>query len=807
MKKPALLVLAIMLVPAIPAFADPVVGINGSGAVKFGNASALTCDATTEGSLRYDAGGDLWQYCDSVTWRDLASGAGGLFEDVSGTGAGPIRATSGVVDYATADFVFGSPSLDDDGSAGTDDDVRMFFDKSKAAFRAGMGADPSWYSDGGYAVWDNANTGNFSVAFGYYTKASGDFSAAMGEATVASGIASTAMGFDTTASGAYSTALGQGTVASAGWNFVTGWYSTASGTGSTAIGAEVDSAGAYSVAIGLQSSNSQLTDPKITGDRTMGLFFDGGVANANSGYDITANDLFAIIGGRALIDPTRTKADTATGGEQDLELHVQGDIGAINYCDEAGNNCFTAADAGGTPAGNSGEIQFNSGGSFGASSNLFWDNTDGRLGIGTSPTYLLDIYGAGNQSYRIKTPNDSEALVRFENSSRAWRLGVVPGGDFQIYDSTAATERLRIDNAGNLGIKQASPVAPLDVGGEIRVGTSTGLICNASHEGTMRYNSASKCVELCDAVSWACLNADTACDTTPASFDFADQTGLTADTLVSSNILQITGVDSGCMISVGISGDGSPEYRVCDDSLCGTETQTWTNQNLSFDIQGKYVQLRATTDSAPSTTRTVTANIGNGSNDWQITTTSTGPCGDVGPGDEGTVCSDGSVYAGVSPDGNRNMYVARCDIGMSWDGSNCNGSRSQLPWNNGNASNFTLTGAQSTTTGAFNSSDLANLDSDSGTAGDQPHQAAQACDDLTDHGQTDWYLPAKDELNVIYQKLMGVISGFASAGYWSSSEYNTNHACHQDFDGGSQMCTDLSWNKNGTYAVRCARKD
>ena len=59
--------------------------------------------------------------------------------------------------------------------------------------------------------------------------------------------------------------------------------------------------------------------------------------------------------------------------------------------------------------------------------------------------------------------------------------------------------------------------------------------------------------------------------------------------------------------------------------------------------------------------------------------------------------------------------------------------------------------------------------------------AAQVCRDYTGGGFTDWFLPSKLELNLMYER-KGLIGGFADDCYWSSSETNSNCACAQSFD-------------------------
>ena len=104
--------------------------------------------------------------------------------------------------WSDSDFVFGSPQLDNDKST-TDDNKRIFFDKSKAAFRAGVAQSDQW---------DESNRGTYSIA--------------MGRNTVASGYHATAFGLSTQSKAWYSTAMGQGTVAESRAETVLGSYNT-----------------------------------------------------------------------------------------------------------------------------------------------------------------------------------------------------------------------------------------------------------------------------------------------------------------------------------------------------------------------------------------------------------------------------------------------------------------------------------------------------------------------------------------------------------------------------------------------------
>jgi len=145
-----------------------------------------------------------------------------------------------------------------------------------------------------------------------------------------------------------------------------------------------------------------------------------------------------------------------------------------------------------TPAGNTGEIQFNNAGAFGADSGLFWDNANKRLGVGTNaPKAKCQINGLLSFVSSVVTPSPganftpSGSTLRiatyYENfiinglgtalnggtgvtSLDLFALGTAGGwsGELRFFTSNSSTtpvERLSIKNTGLIGINETTPLA------------------------------------------------------------------------------------------------------------------------------------------------------------------------------------------------------------------------------------------------------------------------------------------------------------------------------------------------------------
>ena len=81
-------------------------------------------------------------------------------------------------------------------------------------------------------------------------------------------------------------------------------------------------------------------------------------------------------------------------------------------------------------------------------------------------------------------------------------------------------------------------------------------------------------------------------------------------------------------------------------------------------------------------------------------------------------------------------------------------------------------------------------------------RAAQLCASLNFDGFNDWFLPSKDELDLMYKNLKKAGKGnLGDKYYWSSSEGYRDNAWYQNFNDGSQYGD----NKTTTYSIRAVR--
>jgi hypothetical protein len=177
-----------------------------------------------------------------------------------------------------------------------------------------------------------------------------------------------------------------------------------------------------------------------------------------------------------------------------------------------------------SPSGSAGAIQFSDGSAFASDSNLFWDNTNKRLGIGTtSPTAQLTIentdfviganagystfYGSSNNGTIQAKSNGNTTQLWFRASGNAgnqndnyWsRIEQPDGGDMRILSSTYASLVLGNNGVNNaitlynssafqmpkIGINNATPTALLQVTGVGSTSATTSLLVQNSSAASL----------------------------------------------------------------------------------------------------------------------------------------------------------------------------------------------------------------------------------------------------------------------------------------------------------------------------------
>ncbi|MCL2804563.1 MAG: DUF1566 domain-containing protein [Treponema sp.] len=83
----------------------------------------------------------------------------------------------------------------------------------------------------------------------------------------------------------------------------------------------------------------------------------------------------------------------------------------------------------------------------------------------------------------------------------------------------------------------------------------------------------------------------------------------------------------------------------------------------------------------------------------------------------------------------------------------------------------------------------------------ESQRAAQICASMEINGYKDWFLPSKDELDLLYKNIIQKERGESSGWYWSSSQTSNRDAWGQNFRDGRQA----SHFKSDTYRFRAIR--
>ncbi|MDB5260197.1 MAG: hypothetical protein JWN37_428 [Candidatus Nomurabacteria bacterium] len=161
----------------------------------------------------------------------------------------------------------------------------------------------------------------------------------------------------------------------------------------------------------------------------------------------------------------------------------------------SGNSYFSALTSGSIPfIGAGGLLSQNN-------SNLFWDNTNARLGVGTStPVNALTVVGNGlltgsltvgngstNAIVDINGLSSNSALLRFLRSgTEAGRITFANSADMTFQLGSSPAEMMRITSAGNIGIGSTTPGSKLSVTGAS--GSIAPLFTVASSTNSVLFN-------------------------------------------------------------------------------------------------------------------------------------------------------------------------------------------------------------------------------------------------------------------------------------------------------------------------------
>ncbi len=300
---------------------------------------------------------------------------------------------------ATDDFVFGSTQLDNDPTT-IDDNNKMFFDKSKGAFRVGslIDIDPEGDSEDNEPgdEWNDTNVGIGSIAMGEGSIAAGKRSVAMGESNNIDATSPGSMTFGNgnnivNSNGSY--ALGDRNDITHGIAMAIGYSNTASAFASIAIGS-VTHAGSYG------ETSMGLNNTRVDGNKESYIATDRLFVIGNGISVIQPRDALVMLkNGNTTLNGQLTIDADNTGAGASYTLPAQdGSVNQVMQTDGAGNVSWvnTPNDADADPTN---EIE---------------------LPVGGSNGQVLQTDGSGNYSWTNNTEAPGAYTAAILNAAAGW---------------------------------------------------------------------------------------------------------------------------------------------------------------------------------------------------------------------------------------------------------------------------------------------------------------------------------------------------------------------------------------------------
>ncbi|CAM1345177.1 C1q-like domain-containing protein [Tenacibaculum amylolyticum] len=363
---------------------------NGTGTGTRSNALVMLRNGNTtlNGSLTIDGDnkGSGTSYTlpeqDGAANQIMSTDGSGNVSWINASSEGAFTTTNNITsnasgDIVTDDFVFGSTQLNNNSTT-NNDDSRMFFDKSKAAFRVGATIDD--LEDGGVGnQWDNTNIGYASFAAGIGSVASGTEAIALGRYHNASGANSVAIGSSNT-----TTTLGA---------IAIGGSNTVAGVASIAIGDNVSTSSRSQISLGINNLPITASDHRFITTDPLLVIGNGTLAKQSNALVMLKNGN-TTLNGQLTID-----ADNTSGGRGYTFPAQDGSANQVMSTDGAGNVSWTTVNSVGSlpVGGTNGQILRTNG-----SGIYSWVN-DAVNDADSDPTNEIELPAGGTNGQVLRT--------------------------------------------------------------------------------------------------------------------------------------------------------------------------------------------------------------------------------------------------------------------------------------------------------------------------------------------------------------------------------------------------------------------